>query len=126
MTEEKKEIEKEEEIEDEKLNLVFPTATIVREMKKHIDSGKMIKKEVKIAMNQFLAEIVEDITKKMNEYPYAMLDYRMFKEASKPYRKAKEIEKEKNRMTKHLDVIIEDCNSIKRDLEEKFGEEKRI
>ena len=126
MTEEKKENEKEEEIEDEKLNLVFPTATIVREMKKHIDSGKMIKKEVKIAMNQFLAEVVADVTKKMNEYPYAMLDYRMFKEASKPYRKAKEIKKEKNRMTKHLDVIIEDCNSIKRDLEEKFGEDKRI
>jgi len=116
----------EDEVEDDKLDLVFPTATIVREMKKHIDSGKMIKKEVKVAMNQFLAEIVADVTKKMNEYPYAMLDYRMFKEASKPYRKAKEIEKEKNRMTKHLDVIIEDCNSIKRDLEEKFGEEKKI
>ncbi len=116
----------EDEVEDDKLDLVFPTATIVREMKKHIDSGKMIKKEVKIAMNQFLAEIVDDVTKKMNEYPYAMLDYRMFKEASKPYRKAKEIEKEKDRMTKHLDVIIADCNSIKRDLDEKFGEDKKI
>ena len=126
MTEEKKEIEKEEEVEDDKLDLVFPTATIVREMKKNVDSGKMIKKEVKIAMNQFLRDIVRDITRRMNEYPYAMLDYRMFKEASKPYRKAKEIQKEKARMDKHLDVIIEDCLSIKRDLEEKFGEDKRI
>lgn len=129
MTENEEKIKNEEEIEeaeDDKLNLVFPTATIVREMKKHVDSGKMIKKEVKIAMNQFLGDIVKDVTKKMNEYPYAMLDYRMFKEASKPYRKAKEIQKEKNRMDKHLDVIIEDCVSIKRDLEEKFGEDKRI
>ena len=124
--EENQDVNEEDEVEDEKMNLVFPTATIVREMKKHVDSGKMIKKEVKIAMNQFLAEIVKDVTTKMNDYPYAMLDHRMFKEASKPYVMAKEIQLEKTRMDKHLDVIIEDCNSIKRDLETKFGEDKKI
>ncbi|NYZ79811.1 hypothetical protein H0N95_01005 [Candidatus Micrarchaeota archaeon] len=123
---ESKSADQDEEVIDEQLNLVFPTATIVREMKKHIAEGKMIKKEVKVGMNKFLAEIVKDVTLRMNEYPYSMLDYRMFKEASKPYRMAKEIQREKTRLNKHLDVIIDDCQSVKRDLEEKFGEEEKV
>ncbi|MEM0372262.1 MAG: hypothetical protein QXO69_00240 [archaeon] len=126
MAEEQKASINEEEIEDEQLDLVFPTATIVREMKKYVSEGKMIKKEVKIGMNKFLADIVKDVSTRMNEYPYSMLDYRMFQEASRPYRMAKEIQKEKQRMDKHMDVIIADCQSVKRDLEEKFAEAEKV
>ncbi len=126
MTEEEKKVTEQEEVSEEELSLVFPTATIVREMKKYIDPGKMIKKEVKIAMNKFLAEIVKDVSEKMNEFPYAMLDYRMFKEAVKPYEQVKELHLEKDRIKKHLDAIISDCESLKRDLEAKFGEKEKI
>ena len=61
MSEEENQAIEEEEIEDEKMNLVFPTATIVREMKRHVDSGKMIKKEVRFqeALNIAIQEYAD-------------------------------------------------------------------
>ena len=105
----------------EEEQLVFPNAVIVRELRKHIDKDKMIKKEVKIAVNRFLAEVLADIAKRMNQFPYATVDYRMFEEAVRPYKKVKELDKEKERMKAHLDVIIKDCQSIQRDLDEKLS-----
>ena len=107
--------------EEQKLRLPFPTATVVREMKKSVDSGKMIKKDVKIAMNKFLGEVVKDVTKRMNENPYTMMDLRMFNDAVKPYKQIKELDSEKTRLEAHMDTIIQDCMSIKRDLESKFA-----
>jgi hypothetical protein len=98
----------------------FPTAAVVREMKKHIAKDKMIRKEVKVAMNNFLAEVVKEVSLTIDKFPYAMVDYRMFEEAVKPYKQVKEIQAEKQRVMAHLDKIIEDCASVKRDLESKF------
>ncbi len=114
----------EEEVNDE--TLAFPTAAVVREMKKHIDKDKMIKKEVKIAMNKLLEEVVANVAKRMNDFPYAMLDYRMFEEAARPYKKVNELDKEVERLKAHLDVVIKDAESIKRDLENKFGEKEKV
>jgi histone H3/H4 len=122
---EKTEVE-EEVSESEEQSLPFPNATVVRGMKKHIDSNKMIKKDVKVAMNKFLGEIVEDVSKRMNDFPYAMLDHRMFEDASRPYRMVKEMDLEKKRLDTHLDAIVQDCMSIKRDLESKFGEKEKL
>jgi len=103
--------------------LPFPTAAVVREMKKHIAKDKMVRKEVKIAMNNFLAEIVKEASARMDQFPYSMVDYRMFEEAVRPYKQVKEIQAEKQRLMAHLDKIIEDCASVKRDLEAKFPEQ---
>lgn len=111
-----------DENEDLKLKLSFPTACIVREMKKYIDKDKMVRKEVKIAMNKFLAEIVKDVATTMNKNPYSVMDYRMFEEAAKPFRQTKEIQNEKRRLVAHLNKVIEDCDSLKRDLDLKFSE----
>lgn len=113
-----------EEAEDEEIedsNLPFPNATVVREIKKHVTGNKMVKKDVKIGMNKFLGDIVRDVSERMNEYPYAMVDYRMFEESIRPYKLVKEMDKEKERLVHHLDVIVQDCLSIKRDLDNKFG-----
>jgi membrane carboxypeptidase/penicillin-binding protein PbpC len=123
-TEQEVEKETEEEVaeaEEAKLKLPFPTACIVREMKKNIDRDKIIRKEVKIAMNKFLEGIVKDVASTMNKNPYSVVDYRMFEEAVKPYRQAKEIQNEKKRVVAHLDKIVEDCESVKRDLDVKFA-----
>ncbi len=102
--------------------LAFPTAAVVREMKRYIAKDKMIRKEVKIAMNKFLADLVKDLAQTMDKFPYSVVDYRMFEEAVKPYRRVKDLQGEKKRLAAHLDVVIEDCASIKRDLDIKFGE----
>ena len=82
MTEEENQVEtEEEEIEDEKMNLVFPTATIVREMKRHVDSGKMIKKEVlqhgvfNLIHNQYVIKI-DFIIRKEEEFQSAAFSRR--------------------------------------------------
>ena len=133
MTEEKEaEHVKEEETAEEEVTeaeeaaqkLPFPTAAIVREMKKHIDKSKMIKKEVKVAMNRFLGEVVKDVSKNIDKNPYAMIDYRMFQDAIAPYKKMKQMDREKERIAARMNAIIQDCLSLKKDLGEKFGEEK--
>src|SRR3989344_3403135 len=112
------------ETEELAMKLAFPTAAVVREMKKYIAKDKMVRKEVKIGMNKFLAEIVKDVAKNMDQFPYSVVDYRMFEEAVKPYRQVKELQAEKNRVKAHLDVIIQDCDSVKRDLDAKFAEQE--
>jgi hypothetical protein len=105
--------------------LAFPTAAVVREMKKYVAKDKMIRKEVKIAMNKFLADVVKDISQTMDKFPYSVVDYRMFEDAVKPYKRVKDLQGEKKRLVAHLDSIIEDCASVKRDLDIKFGNEEQ-
>lgn len=107
---------------EEEQKMPFPTAAVVREMRKSIDSSKMVRKEVKVAMNKFLAEIVRDVSSRMDKFPYAMVDYRMFEEAIRPYRQVKELHLEKKRIAAKLNSIIEDCASVQRDLDAKFSE----
>ena len=120
--EEKPEEEVEKEIEEK---LAFPMAPVVRQMKKHIAKDKIVRKEVKIGMNNFLAEIVKDIAITMDKFPYTTVDYRMFEEAVKPYKQVKELQAEKRRLEAHLDAIVQDCLSVKRDLETKFAEPEK-
>lgn len=115
----------EEEVAEEEeaaLKLPFPNATVVREMKKFVAKDKIIRKEAKIAMNKFLGEVVKEIAQRMDKFPYSTVDFRIFEDAARPYKMVKELDKEKKRLEAHINRIIEDCYSIKRDLEEKFGE----
>jgi len=121
---EQKPAEAEEEVDASlEQKLAFPTAAVVREMKRYLAKDKMIRKEVKIAMNKFLADIVKDISQSMDKFPYSVVDYRMFEDAIKPYKRVKDLQGEKRRLVAHLDSIIEDCASVKRDLDIKFGNE---
>ena len=123
---EQKPAEVEEEVDASlEQKLAFPTAAVVREMKRYIAKDKMIRKEVKIAMNKFLADIVKDISQSMDKFPYSVVDYRMFEDAIKPYKRVKDLQGEKRRLVAHLDSIIEDCASVKRDLDIKFGNEEQ-
>jgi len=121
---EQKPAEAEEEVDASlEQKLAFPTAAVVREMKKYLAKDKMIRKEVKVAMNKFLADIVKDVSQSMDKFPYSVVDYRMFEDAIKPYKRVKDLQGEKRRLVAHLDSIIEDCASVKRDLDIKFGNE---
>ena len=100
--------------------LPFPTAPIVRLMRKHLDKDKLIKKEVKDEMNKWLGNLCEKVTKNMNEKPYTTVDLNTFKEAIKMYKDLEEMEKEKNRVIAHLEKIKQDCDALIRDLDRKF------
>ncbi len=107
------------EAEEEDESLPFPNARVVAVMKKYLSKDKMIRSEVKKAMNRFLEEVVADICKRMDEYPYAMIDYWMFEKAIEPYKRLDYIEKEKERLLKHLEAIEKDIEIMKKDIAER-------
>jgi histone H3/H4 len=117
--------EGEEEVNEEKEGLAFANAQVVRVMRKSIAPDKMIKSEVKKAMNKFLEEIAADAAARMNKYPYAMIDLRMFEEAVEPYRTLYKVEEEKKRIVAHLEAIREDCSKLIRDVNETFKTETK-
>ncbi len=112
----KQEIQEEPE-EDE--SLPFPNARVVAVMKKYLSKDKMIRSEVKKAMNRFLEEIVADVCKRMDEFPYAMIDYWMFEKAIEPYKRLDKLEAEKERLVKHLEAIEKDIEIMKKDIMER-------
>jgi len=99
--------------------LPFPTAPIVRLMKKNLESHKLIKKRVKAGMNEWLGKICEGVTKKMNTSPYPTVDFSMFKQAIQPYENLEEMEREKERIVVSLEKIKQDCDSLIRDIDRK-------
>jgi SMC interacting uncharacterized protein involved in chromosome segregation len=123
-----KQAEKKEEVEPtdeelEKQNLAFANAQVVRVMKGNMAKDKMIKAEVKIAMNKFLEKICADVAQRMNTYPYVMMDYRMFRQAIKPYEELEEMNEEKRRIIKHLDALKADADKLIRDIEKTLPEQ---
>jgi len=105
-----------QETEAEKEELPFAKAEVVRLMKQHLDSDKMIRERVKVEMNKFLGEILANICKELNKYPYATVEYDMFKECIYPYKNIERINKEKERIIKHLEAIKADCDSLSMDV----------
>jgi len=85
-----------------------------------VASDKMIKSAVKKEMNLFLEQVCGDVARKMDKYPYAMIDRRMFDEATEPYRTMDKVVEEKKRIIAHLEAIKADCNKLIRDVDETF------
>ena len=109
----------EEEVSEEeeaKEKLPFPTATIVRLMRAHLDKDKIIKKDVKIGMNKWLGSLVSRVSKDLNKIPYTTLHLHEFREAIKVYLELQEFYKEKERILAHLDAIKKDIQKLERDL----------
>ena len=113
----------EEEIsEEEAEKLPFPTAAIVRLMKSQMDGEKMIKKEVKIAMNRWLGNLCSNVSKEMNKFPYVMMHLHEFQKATETYSNLESFQKEKERILSHLDAIKKDIEKLERDLGKKEEE----
>ena len=107
-----------EEIEGEKLP--FAKAEIVRLMKEHLDDDKMIRERVKVEMNIFLSEVLKNVCKQLNEYPYTTIEYEMLKESIYPYTNIDRINQEKERILLHLEAIKADCNALAMDVQKTF------
>ena len=54
-------------------------------MKENLDDDKMIRERVKVEMNKFLGDVLKNVCKQLNEYPYTTIEYEMLKESTYPY-----------------------------------------
>lgn len=101
---------------NEKEKLPFAKNEVVRLMKDNLDDDKMIRDRVKVEMNRFLGEILVNVCRQLNEYPYTTIDYEMFKECVYPYTNIERINEEKERILLHLDAIKSDCDALSMDV----------
>lgn len=106
----------EENIINPKEKLPFAKNEVVKLMRKELDPDKMIREQVKVEMNKFLWEILKNVCRQLNEYPYTTIDYEMLKEATYPYRNINRINEEKKRILMHLDAIKADCDALSMDV----------
>ena len=107
----------EENITNQKEKLPFAKNEVVRLMRENLDSDKMIKERVKVEMNRFLGDILENVCRQLNDYPYTTIDHEMLKECIYPYQNLKKINQERQRILKHLDAIKADCDALAMDVE---------
>ena len=101
--------------EEEKLP--FAKAEIYRLMKDNLDSDKIIRERVKVEMNKFLGEVLKNVCKQLNDYPYTTIEYEMLKESIYPYTNIERINQEKERILLHLDAIKADCDALAVDVQ---------
>ncbi|MBQ6511203.1 hypothetical protein [Methanobrevibacter sp.] len=112
------EIFDEEEIVDEDdEKLPFAKAEVVRLMKENLDDDKMIRERVKVEMNKFLGDVLKNVCKQLNDYPYTTIEYEMLKESTYPYTNIERINQEKERILLHLEAIKADCNALAMDVQ---------
>ena len=107
-------IDEQTEEEDEKLP--FAKAEVVRLMKQHLDDDKMIRERVKVEMNKFLGDVLGNVCRELNKYPYSTVEYEMLKESTYPYTNITRINEEKERILKHLEAIKADCDALSMDV----------
>ena len=117
MVEEEKIEETEEYIDEDEEKLPFAKAEVVRLMKENLDDDKMIRERVKVEMNKFLGEVLKNVCKQLNEYPYTTIEYEMLKESIYPYTNIERINQEKERILLHLEAIKADCNALAMDVQ---------
>jgi hypothetical protein len=103
-----------EEVPDD--DLPFAKAEVVRLMKENLDSDKMIRERVKVEMNRFLGDVLQNVCKQLNDYPYTTIEYEMLKESTYAYNNITRINKEKERILLHLDAIKADCDALAMDV----------
>ena len=69
----------EEFIDEDDEKLPFAKAEVVRLMKENLDDDKMIRERVKVEMNKFLGDVLKNVCKQLNDYPYTTIEYEMLK-----------------------------------------------
>jgi histone H3/H4 len=117
MSEEEMIEETSEEFDEEEEKLPFAKAEVVRLMKENLDDDKMIRERVKVEMNKFLGEVLKNVCKQLNDYPYTTIEYEMLKESTYPYTNIERINQEKERILLHLEAIKADCNALAMDVQ---------
>ncbi|WP_458453654.1 hypothetical protein [Methanobrevibacter sp.] len=107
----------EEFVDEDEEKLPFAKAEVVRLMKENLDDDKMIRERVKVEMNKFLGDVLKNVCKQLNDYPYTTIEYEMLKESTYPYTNIERINQEKERILLHLNAIKADCDALAMDVQ---------
>ena len=107
----------EEFVDEDEEKLPFAKAEVVRLMKENLDDDKMIRERVKVEMNKFLGDVLKNVCKQLNDYPYTTIEYEMLKESTYPYTYIERINQEKERILLHLNAIKADCDALAMDVQ---------
>ena len=97
----------------------FPRARVVRLMREEIQD-KIIRSEVKDAMNMWLGELTRKIAKEMGSTQYASVSLADFQRATKPYDMIEDIVKDEQRLLMSVQKLREDSDHIIRELNRFF------
>jgi histone H3/H4 len=103
--------------EDE--SVPFPRARVVRLMREKI-KDKIIRSEVKEAMNMWLGELTKKLAKEMGSTQYASVSLADFQRATKPYDMMEDIIKDEQRLMLSVQKLREDSDHIIRELNRFF------
>jgi len=106
------------EVEEDE-SVPFPRARVVRLMRDVI-KDKIIRSEVKEAMNMWLGELTRKLAKEMGATQYASVSLSDFQRATKPYDMIEDIVKDEQRLMTTVQKLKEDSDHIIRELNRFF------
>ena len=106
--------------ETENLSLPFANARVDRVMRKSLDSRKMIRSEVREAMNKWLGKMCREASKIMNRSDKVMIDMYDFKSAIEKWERANVLEIEKERLITSLRKLELDVASLREDFDRRL------
>src|SRR3990172_10951507 len=119
-TEEPSEVEETtENAAEEDETVPFPRARVVRLMKEEI-KNKILRSEVKEAMNMWLGDLTRKLAKEMGSTQYASVSLADFQRATKPYDMIEDIVKDEQRLLLSVQKLREDSDHIIRELNRFF------
>ncbi len=112
-TEEAQDIEGEDAEDEESEHLPFPNARVVKIIKGNLKSPHQLKRDVKVAANVLLGEILTDIAGSMDKEEFFTLSIEHFNQAARKYKeialnqkRIKRIQKVLEKQRAELDEII--------------------
>ena len=88
---------------EEEEKLPFPTARVVRIIKENLTKPHQIRAEVKVAANEFLGVILEDVAKEMDKEEVFTLNTEHFNKAIRKYKMIEYQQKRIDRIKKLLE-----------------------
>ncbi len=107
------EIEGEVPEDEESEHLPFPNARVVNIIKKSLKKEHQLKRDVKVAANELLGEILADISQSMDAEEYFTLSIEHFNKAARKYReialnqkRIRKIQKVLEKQRAELDEIV--------------------
>lgn len=102
---------------EEEEKLPFPNARVVKIIRENLQNEHIIKREVKVAANELLAEILSDISKSMDAQPYATLSIEHFNMAARKYREIALQQKRLHRIKKLLEKQKAELDEVTTEIE---------
>ncbi|MEM2874246.1 MAG: hypothetical protein QW063_02275 [Candidatus Nanoarchaeia archaeon] len=104
--------------EDE--SVPFPRARVMKLIREEI-KDKIIRSEVKEALNMWLGELTRKLAKEMGATQYASVSLADFQRATKPYDMIEDILKDEQRLLLSIQKLREDADHISRELNRFFA-----